>query len=1305
MLSLSNCPCTIEKLIERFQETLSILEDSSNKYLKKMEHELSQLSQADEKLVKKYEMALAQKQEHVVKAIQRFKKFLKDNLHNICLEFDYPKYHFFVRFIMAQNNAHETLAFIEQYKQITKDKLDWQVQDQVFFQYFHSLNEKYQYFECCSSGLLTIYKNLTETLRFLMKTVEYQYNYAHDRIFFEIAYKLMALFINEENISQTYDLLCERMDEVFKNRSMHDALLIDLNSFPNKKNLKRFFEWQILFYQKKGFWQAVKSFAKHSQIIELKLESVKEFNLENVQYAELNFNYPRASEDEEFAELCKTHNVSQETFDECLNLIQSGWPKKVVDNLPHVIVADENNEYFWVKLPTHDKRALILGDITECCQSIGGESHACVIDGITRPNNGFYVLLKKVKKEAASPFISIDPPQINYKDFKIIAQSYAWISQTGNLCLDSLEALDHVLKYFENPEQKHYAQNLEKLLENFAKQVLICDTSIKRVTLGLGGKTPENLFVHPKENIRIQSSINETMREGFDYGDAKKQYRMATCLQMDKKQNELILKLFTSNKSKITTEEYHLIAIVKYLLEHALDIPDALANLEKLCYEFPQFKQQIQITLLPRLIQPNFEFNWEVLYPLHPQDLHQGNINPLRLAWHLSSQPMQNWPSYLKNCDVDMIKKLLSWRDENKQGLLNYAACNFDSFKIFLDHLTDEEKYSIALQTNIIQSISHAPQMQLLFEKLNPKQIFTLLIQPNQKSENALFKLIEHPQIFNLIWQSLSTAEKIELTNQISLTGECLLFHPKAPADLILNLLQELNSFQKFSLLTQKKLNIVDGFRTIADKPSYVEMLFKELTPEQKFTILTKTNQDDENLVFCLKDHPESLRITLGDLSSEQKLTVISQINAFNISLLFSPNLKLSSLEILLENISVEQKFRLLMNEHLDLADVFHCIIQNSKHMPEHVYENPQINIPDHIPENVATRIWRLFAGLTAQQKFEVLSKTNAENENTLFSLVAAPEILSSMWQDLTHLQKLHLLNQLDCTGISILFHPTVESSVLESLIKNITPEEKYALLMAEDLDLTMAFITLLEKKSYLPKEIQNLIELDQINRITILFEGLTSLQKFDVLMRANHYETRFYYLICHEEKLFQSLFVELSIEKRLVFLKKFKDFFITACNFQDKLHHLLGGFSYEQIHEFACSTFGDSNYPIYYLLSWYSYPMEVLLQSLSASQKFTMLTSKKMLIQPYCSLLEFNKDNLESLALLLKDLTPEQVKVLVEEKNSDDKNVLQLLKPDSEEFQFIMKAMKPSVISQHGLFLQSVSDLEEENKNFKKIS
>lgn len=93
------------------------------------------------------------------------------------------------------------------------------------------------------------------------------------------------------------------------------------------------------------------------------------------------------------------------------------------------------------------------------------------------------------------------------------------------------------------------------------------------------------------------------------------------------------------------------------------------------------------------------------------------------------------------------------------------------------------------------------------------------------------------------------------------------------------------------------------------------------------------------------------------------------------------------------------------------------------------------------------------------------------------------------------------------------------------------------------------------------------------------------------------------------------------------------------------------------------------------------------------------------MLIQPYCSLLEFNKDNLESLALLLKDLTPEQVKVLVEEKNSDDKNVLQLLKPDSEEFQFIMKAMKPSVISQHGLFLQSVSDLEEENKNFKKIS
>lgn len=52
------------------------------------------------------------------------------------------------------------------------------------------------------------------------------------------------------------------------------------------------------------------------------------------------------------------------------------------------------NGYHLTKLAIDDPRAYILGHIAKDCQSIGGNSEKCVIDGITRENNGFYVFLK-----------------------------------------------------------------------------------------------------------------------------------------------------------------------------------------------------------------------------------------------------------------------------------------------------------------------------------------------------------------------------------------------------------------------------------------------------------------------------------------------------------------------------------------------------------------------------------------------------------------------------------------------------------------------------------------------------------------------------------------------------------------------------------------------------------------------------------------------------------------------------------------------------------------------------------------------
>ena len=47
------------------------------------------------------------------------------------------------------------------------------------------------------------------------------------------------------------------------------------------------------------------------------------------------------------------------------------------------------------KLAKDDPRGFILGELTNCCQSYGGDAEACVFDGAFSPYAGFYVIMKK----------------------------------------------------------------------------------------------------------------------------------------------------------------------------------------------------------------------------------------------------------------------------------------------------------------------------------------------------------------------------------------------------------------------------------------------------------------------------------------------------------------------------------------------------------------------------------------------------------------------------------------------------------------------------------------------------------------------------------------------------------------------------------------------------------------------------------------------------------------------------------------------------------------------------------------------
>jgi hypothetical protein len=373
---------------------------------------------------------------------------------------------------------------------------------------FQVLNARYGYF--LEQGE-PIFNTLKPLCRKMTQLVERQ---ADDN---EMAYKLMVLFSHPQDFSDPGECLT-KISKSFINISQqvqygtpyHDAFVTELNHFPTVADAKNIQEWRqfILNFN----FPALPFFADCRSF-----ESVPK-TLKEAQAAQLAKIYPRAKENTEFAQFCKAYRAKNDEFEKGLDFIKTGWPKKTRDNLPLVdiklIDRGTNTEYRWVKLPPEDLRALYLGImIPGCCQVINGHSSQCVIDGTSLSDNGFYVLLKKKVKESEEE--SKEQEAGDLLDGDIVAQSYAWISQNGNLCLDSIEW-----------DKARVTEAIIKILmDKFALEVFQQNPQIKYVNVGSGGQTPPifgNLIDFP-----------EQQRQGEAYRDSKYQYCIQSRLETE----------------------------------------------------------------------------------------------------------------------------------------------------------------------------------------------------------------------------------------------------------------------------------------------------------------------------------------------------------------------------------------------------------------------------------------------------------------------------------------------------------------------------------------------------------------------------------------------------------------------------------------------------------------------------------------------------------------------------------------------------------------------------------------------------
>ena len=206
------------------------------------------------------------------------------------------------------------------------------------------------------------------------------------------------------------------------------------------------------------------------------------------------FPFKRADENKELASLCFEYGIEESMFEDLLSVVKIS-PTEFKKQIPDIEIKGEKFGLpgaVFKQLTAGDPRGLFLGEIVGNCQSVNGNGQACALDGFLSEKSGFYVI-----EDAKG---------------KIIAESWAWRGEKGELCLDSLETLGRRVM----PAQWH------KLLREMAHELTEKKDlhDVTALTVGTRGDTPKarlsGKFKHAAEPAVYPHYTG--------YTDAKKQY-------------------------------------------------------------------------------------------------------------------------------------------------------------------------------------------------------------------------------------------------------------------------------------------------------------------------------------------------------------------------------------------------------------------------------------------------------------------------------------------------------------------------------------------------------------------------------------------------------------------------------------------------------------------------------------------------------------------------------------------------------------------------------------------------------------
>ncbi|MBQ8748925.1 MAG: leucine-rich repeat domain-containing protein [Clostridia bacterium] len=185
------------------------------------------------------------------------------------------------------------------------------------------------------------------------------------------------------------------------------------------------------------------------------------FTLEDCEYASIYNNVGAGNEG--LAEVCGNAHLKQEEFESLQLIFEEGKKNKYLQILD---ASKDNspNDFSYEIIEKDNPLGLVLGNITNCCQSIGGAGESCVRVGATNPYSAFAVF--------------------RFKN-KIIGQSWLWYDEKQKLIvLDNIEVPDIYYGIVNRERAKEVGECVQRLCDNLFKTMRSKGYDVQNVIIG-----------------------------------------------------------------------------------------------------------------------------------------------------------------------------------------------------------------------------------------------------------------------------------------------------------------------------------------------------------------------------------------------------------------------------------------------------------------------------------------------------------------------------------------------------------------------------------------------------------------------------------------------------------------------------------------------------------------------------------------------------------------------------------------------------------------------------------------------------